>query len=99
MLQTRLRLLVLVEERLLFIHSLILLSVFDTSVTLYFPTLFLVADLFWLRKITTDPHILPHVNTECSDDRYPKLKIYISELILDIYEYISLTCVALNCMI
>ena len=29
-------------------------------------------------KITTDPHILPHVNIECPDDRYPKLKIYIS---------------------
>ena len=36
---------------------------------------------FWLRKITTDPHILADAHTECPDDRYPKLKIYISELI------------------
>ena len=35
----------------------------------------LFADPFWLRKITTDPHILAHVNIQCPDDRYPKLKI------------------------
>jgi len=33
---------------------------------------------FWLRKIITDPHILPHVNIVCPDDRYPKLQVYIS---------------------
>jgi hypothetical protein len=27
------------------------------------------------------PHILAHVNTECPNDRYPELKICISELI------------------
>jgi hypothetical protein len=27
-----------------------------------FPKRFLLADPFWLRKITTDPHILAHVN-------------------------------------
>jgi hypothetical protein len=37
-------------------------------------------DPFWLPKITTDPHILVDVNVECPDDRYPKLKIYISKL-------------------
>jgi hypothetical protein len=31
-----------------------------------------------LRKITTDPHFLAHVTTEYPDDRYPKLKMYIS---------------------
>ena len=31
--------------------------------------------------MTTDPHFLAHVYTECSDDRYPELKIYNSELI------------------
>jgi len=41
---------------------------------------FLLADTFWLRKITTDPHILAHVNAECLDDKYPKLKICISKL-------------------
>ena len=44
---------------------------------------FLLAEPFRLRKITTDPHILTHVNTVRPDGRYPKLKIYISEVILD----------------
>ena len=35
----------------------------------------LLVDPFWLRKITTDPDILAHVNVECLDDRYPQLKI------------------------
>jgi hypothetical protein len=39
---------------------------------------FLLADTFWFRKITTDPQILAHVNAECPDDGYPKLKMYIS---------------------
>jgi len=42
------------------------------------------------------PHIFSHVNIECSDDRYPKLKMYISELILDSYEYISHECGSLS---
>ena len=33
---------------------------------------FVLADLFWLRKATTDSHILSHVNVECTDDRCPK---------------------------
>ena len=49
-----------------------------------YPKVFLLADPFWHRKITTDPHILAHV--ECLDHRYPKLKIYTSELILDSYK-------------
>jgi hypothetical protein len=64
-----------------------------------FPKLFLLADLLWLRKIITDPHILAHVNMECPDDRYPKLDIYISELILDSYEYIPVVYVTVYCMI
>jgi len=35
----------------------------------------------WLRKITTDPHSLAHVNTKCSDEMYAKLKTHILELI------------------
>ena len=27
-----------------------------------------------LRKITTDPHILAHINMQCPDDRHPNLK-------------------------
>jgi len=47
-----------------------------------FSKLFLLAEPFWLRKITTDPHILAHVNTECTDDRYLTFKILKSGLIL-----------------
>jgi len=34
------------------------------------------------------PYILPHVSILFPDGLYPKLKIFISELILDKYEYI-----------
>jgi hypothetical protein len=40
------------------------------------------------RKLTTDPHILAHVNIVPSEDRYPKLNIYISEMVLDSCSYI-----------
>jgi hypothetical protein len=43
---------------------------------------------FGFKKITTDPHILADVNVQCPEGRYPKLKMRISELILDCYEYI-----------
>jgi hypothetical protein len=46
-----------------------------------------------------DPHSLAHVNIECSDDRYPKLKIYVSELILDGYESIPVAYITMHCMI
>jgi hypothetical protein len=36
----------------------------------------------------TDPHILAHVNIDYPDDKYPKLKIYTPEKVLDSYEYI-----------
>jgi hypothetical protein len=66
---------------------------------------------FWLRKITTDPHILDDVNIVCPDDRYPKLNIvfpddryaklnfYISELILSSHEYIPVAYVKMGLMI
>jgi len=31
---------------------------------------FELANPFWLRKITTDPHILTNVNTQCPDDKF-----------------------------
>jgi hypothetical protein len=49
-------------------------------------------------KITTDPHILANVLTGFPDDRYPKLKIYISEVILDRYEYIPVAYVTMHYM-
>jgi hypothetical protein len=45
----------------------------------------LLTELFWFRKIITDPNILSRVNIECQDDMYSKLNVYISELILDGY--------------
>ena len=48
---------------------------------------FMLADPFWLRKITTDSHILADVNMDCVDDRYTKLDICISKMILDSHEY------------
>jgi hypothetical protein len=51
-------------------------------------------DPFWLRKITPDPHP-SHVNMECADDRYPKLKTGISKLSLDSNKYIPVAYVTL----
>jgi hypothetical protein len=53
----------------------------------------------FMLKITTDPHIFAHANLESTDDRYSKLKIYISELILGSYEYKLLAYVSMQCMI
>jgi hypothetical protein len=47
----------------------------------------LLADPFWLRKITTNSDILAHVNTECPDDRYQELNIFMLELISGSYQY------------
>ena len=63
------------------------------------PQTCLFADPFWLRKIATDRHILTHLNIECRNDMYPKLKIYISEMILDSYEYILVVYVIMHWVI
>jgi hypothetical protein len=60
---------------------------------------FFLAEPFWFRKITTDLHILAHVDTEFLDDRYAKLKMYISEKILDRSKYIPVVCIAMHCMV
>jgi hypothetical protein len=54
---------------------------------------------FGFQKVTPDPHNLAHVSIDRPDDRYPKLKIYISKLILCSYQYIPVACVAMHCMI
>jgi len=51
------------------------------------------------QNITTDPHIFAHVNKECPDDRHPRLKICISEMILDSYEYTPVAQVTMQCMV
>jgi len=43
-----------------------------------------------------DPHVLAHVNIECPDDRYQKVKIYISEMTLDRYDYIPVAYVIMH---
>jgi len=42
---------------------------------------FLMADPFWIREVTTDPYIPAPANTECPEDTYLKLYIYISKLV------------------
>jgi hypothetical protein len=63
-----------------------------------FPTLFAHAPILAL-KITIDPHILAHVNIVCLDDTYPKLKMYVSEMILDSYKYIPLAYATVHSMV
>jgi hypothetical protein len=54
---------------------------------------------FCLRKMTTNPHTLAHINTECPDDKQPELYMYIWERILDSYQYIPVAHVTVHCMI
>jgi hypothetical protein len=56
------------------------------------PQTFLFADPFRLAK-NSDRHSHPYINiiyTQCPDDRYPKLKTNISEMITDSYEQIPI---------
>jgi hypothetical protein len=41
----------------------------------------LLANPFWFRKITTYPYILAHIHLERPNNKYPKLKFCISEVI------------------
>jgi hypothetical protein len=50
---------------------------------------FLLRDPFRLQKITMGSDIIAHINTVCPDDKYPKLKVCVLELIVDRYEYTS----------
>jgi hypothetical protein len=58
----------------------------------------MLANPFWFRKITPEAYIFALANIMFSDDRYRKLKIYISELVLYTrrYEYILLSNIAMN---
>jgi hypothetical protein len=44
-------------------------------------------------------HIVAHVNTECLDDRYPKLKMYISEMNLGSYKWIPTAYTTMHSMV
>jgi hypothetical protein len=54
-----------------------------------------------IRKLTTDPQFLVHVNirVDCTDEKNQKLKIYISGPLLFRYEYILVTYITIHCMI
>jgi hypothetical protein len=60
---------------------------------------FFSRELLLTSNITTDPHILANVNVVCSNYRYTKLKIYMSQLSFDSYEYIPVPYVRVHCMI
>ena len=62
-----------------------------------FPIIFCSQNRSGFKKIITDSHNILHVNMECPDDRYPKLKICIAELILDRYGYITAPNVNVFC--
>jgi hypothetical protein len=67
-----------------------------------FPNFFARRSL-WFRKVTTEPHILSHINIEWLDERHPKLKIihpmtdvreiliYISNVINNLLHDLTLT--------
>jgi hypothetical protein len=59
----------------------------------------MLADPFWFCKITTNPHTHSHTNIECPEVRCPKLKMYISKLILDSYENTPVSYVIMHCII
>jgi len=63
------------------------------------PQPFFARELLLTSNITTDPHILANVKVVRSNDRYPKLKIYISELSFDSYEHIPGSYVTVYCKI
>jgi len=44
-------------------------------------------------------HIHTHINIECPDDGYPKLKTYISELISDSYIRIPVAYITMHCIV
>jgi hypothetical protein len=67
------------------------------SMNSVFPKLFCSRTVLGLTN--NHAYIPADVNIVCPDDRYPKLGIYISELILDSYEYIPVAHVKMHCMI
>jgi hypothetical protein len=47
----------------------------ENSQTAVVLKLFLFVEPLWLQKITKHPHKLAHINMDCPDDWYPKLKL------------------------
>ena len=80
--------------------SIVLLEMTDNLSRAAFPKVFFFTRFpNRFRKIPTDPHILAHVNKDRPNYRYPELEIYISELIFDSYQYITVAHVTVHCMI
>jgi hypothetical protein len=65
------------------------------TIYLYFP--YFCSGPFWHGKINMDTHIFVQVNIVCPVKRYPKLNIYISEMILG--RYILVAYITICCMI
>jgi len=68
------------------------------SLDQFFFRFFFFAHAFWLRQVTTHPHILAGANIQRPDEGYPKPDTHISELILDSYQYVPAAHVAVHCM-
>ena len=53
-----------------------------------FPQHLVLAESFWLRKITTDPHIIAQAHTMCPDDTIAKIRtLYLRNDIVS-YRYV-----------
>ena len=63
------------------------------------PNLFARGPFLASKNCHGSSYILTHVNIECRNDMHPKLKIYISEIILDSYEYILVLYVIMHWVI
>ena len=68
------------------------------SSTTMFPKLLCSRSPFQFRIITTNPHTRAHENIASQDEMYPKLKIFILEVIFDSYEYIPIVHTTIKCM-
>jgi hypothetical protein len=66
----------------IYVYICVIYSVHIKHLIQCFTNFVLLVGPLWPRKITTDPHILAHVNMECPGDGYPKV-----ELIIGSYEY------------
>jgi hypothetical protein len=63
-----------------------------------FPTFFACGPVLALKN-NYRSYILAHVNIECLNDRYPKLKIYISDVILDSRKLIPVAYATMHTMV
>jgi len=63
------------------------------------PKLFCLRTPFVFGKKNTNSNVLAHINIDCPDERYSKLKIDVSTLNLDGYEFIPIEYVTMHCIV